>query len=196
MTTIHNTEQVILVTTKSYSSNCGEVRLYDKNDKGSWQLYFKTTTSIGKNGFTDNKQEGDQKTPTGKYTIGHAFGYKENPGTALKFKQATENDIWVDDPQSKFYNTWQSKSKWDKDWKSTEEMTHELYKYGFIINYNTKQTPGKGSAIFMHIKKLENDTTHGCIAMKESNLLKMMKWINPEKTPAIILTPESKLNKY
>lgn len=196
MTTIHNTEQVILVTTKSYSSNYGEIRLFDKTDNEKWQLFLKTTASIGKNGFTDNKQEGDQKTSTGKYTIGHAFGYKENPGTSLSFKQATENDIWVDDPQSKFYNTWQSKTKWDKDWKSAEEMTHELYKYGFIINYNTKQTPGKGSAIFVHIKRLENDTTHGCIAMKENNLLKMMKWINPEKTPVIILTPESELNKY
>src|SRR5690625_6153754 len=70
------------------------------------------------NGFTDMKKEGDQKSPTGKYTINSTFGYLGNPGTKLNFKNASMNDVWVDDPHSKFYNTWQQKNNL-KDRKST-----------------------------------------------------------------------------
>src|SRR5690625_6794893 len=81
------------------------------------------------------KKEGDQKSPTGKYTVNSTFGYLGNPGTKLNFKNASMNDVWVDDPHSKFYNTWQQKNNLNKDWLSEEEMTHRLYKYGIIINY-------------------------------------------------------------
>ncbi len=188
---INNSEQVILVTTKKYNTNHGQLRLFEKKDK--WKQILSTQIYIGKNGFTDIKVEGDQKTPTGKYTISHGFGYRENPGTKLDFKNASSNDVWVDDPSSKFYNTWQQKNNHNKDWNSAEEMTHVLYKYGIIINYNTEQIPGRGSAIFIHTAA---GYTNGCIGTKESDLIKIMKWINPDKNPLIIQTPQDKINNY
>lgn len=196
MNNLGNSQQVILVTTKGYGTYTGQVRTFEKDGNGKWNQKINTTAYIGKNGFADNKVEGDGKSPTGKYSIGHAFGYAGNPGTQLSFKNATADDVWVDDANSKFYNTWQSKSNTDKDWNSAEEMTHDLYKYGFTINYNTAQTPNKGSAIFMHVARPGTGYTTGCTAVNQGDLLQIMQWINPNKNPVIIQTPEAGLGNY
>ena len=51
------------------------------------------------------------------------------------------------------------------------------YNYILVVNYNSKKTPYKGSAIFIH---LTNDykPTAGCIALKEIDFLIMLKLIN------------------
>lgn len=189
----NSNKQVILVTTKGYNTHHARIQTFEKNSKDKWKRVHNYKGYIGKNGFTNNKREGDGKSPTGKYTIGDAFGYKGNPGTKLKFRHSTSNDVWVDDPKSKYYNTWQKKNRSGKDWNSAESMMHRLYTHGFIIDYNTSQTPYKGSAIFMHVGK---SYTAGCIATDQSNLINIMRWIDPKKNPVIIQTPESGLYKY
>lgn len=193
MKNLGNSKQVILVTTKGYNTSTGQIRTFEKDSNGKWNQVLSATAYIGKNGFADNKVEGDGKSPTGKYTLGHAFGYKGNPGTKLSFKHSTDKDVWVDDPNSKYYNTWQTIDKEDKDWNSAESMMHRLYTYGIVINYNTQQIPNKGSAIFMHVG---NSYTLGCTAMSQDVLIQIMKWLDPSKNPVIIQTPESQLDKY
>ena len=104
-----NNKQVILVTTKGYNTYHAKIQTFEKDSKGNWKRKLNVKGYIGKNGFAKSKREGDGKTPTGKYTIGTAFGQKGNPGTKLPYKRATSNDVWVDDPNSKYYNTWQEK---------------------------------------------------------------------------------------
>lgn len=193
MKKLGNSQQVILVTAQGYNTSSAQVKTFEKDNNGKWNQLLSATAFIGKNGFANNKVEGDGKTPTGKYSIGHAFGYQGNPGTKLSFKNATSNDVWVDDPNSQFYNTWQTKDNASKDWNSAEEMTHRLYSYGMTINYNTAQTPNKGSAIFMHVG---NSYTVGCTATNQGDLIKIMKWIDPSKHPVIIQTPEAELSNY
>ena len=196
MNHLGNSQQVILVTTKRMNSYNAGLRTFEKEADGQWKQLVNTKAYIGKNGFTDNKREGDMKTPTGKYTIGHAFGHARKPDTRLDFRYATANDVWVDDVHSKYYNSWQQRNRPNKDWKSAEAMNHELYKYAFTINYNTEQIPGAGSAIFMHLARPSTGYTAGCIATNESALLKILSWINPDKQPVIIQDAESHLNRY
>ena len=47
---------------------------------------------------------------------------------------------------------------------------YNLYKYSFVINYNTARTTGKGSAIFMHVG---NSYTVDCTAISEGELYKL-----------------------
>ena len=46
---------------------------------------------------------------------------------------------------------------------------------------------GKGSAIFMHIRKGPGVPTSGCIAMEEKDIKKILKWLKPEQNPAILI---------
>src|SRR5699024_7645545 len=131
---LNKNEQVILVSTKDYHINEGLLKLYEKKKK--WKLVLTTQSYIGKSGFTDMKKEGDQKRPTGKYTINSTFGYLGNPGTKLNFKNASMYDVWVDYPHSKFYNTWKQTNKLYTNLLSSEVITHRLSIYGNIFTYS------------------------------------------------------------
>ena len=190
--TVGSNKQLILVTTKGSNTSSAEIRTFEKNSKGKWVQKLSVKGFVGKKGIGKAK-EGDSKSPEGKFTIGTTFGQKGNPGTKMPFRKITSDDVWVDDPKSKLYNTWQSKKKTKGQWKSAENMNHRLYTYGFVINYNTKRIPYEGSAIFFHVG---NSYTLGCVATAETNVKSIMKWLDPAKKPVIIITPSEKLNTY
>lgn len=191
--TVGSNKQLILVTSNGYNTSSADIHTYEKNSKGQWVPVLTATGHIGKYGFTANMSEGGKKSPIGKYTIGTAFGRKANPGTKLPYRRITSDDVWVDDPTSSLYNTWQSRQKTKGKWKSAENMNIPAYTYGFVINYNTKRIPYKGSAIFFHIG---TSYTLGCTATSETNVVKILKWLDPKKKPVIIQTPIQELNKY
>ena len=190
--TVGSNKQLILVTTNGTTTSSAEIRTFEKDSKGKWIQKLSIKGFVGKTGVGKTK-EGESKTPVGKYTIGTAFGQKGNPGTKLPFRNITNDDVWVDDPKSKLYNTWQSKKKTKGQWKSAENMNHRLYTYGFVINYNTERTPGKGSAIFFHVG---DSYTLGCVATSEANVKSILKWLDPAKKPVIIITSTQDLKKY
>lgn len=182
---IGSASQVITVTSDSASSVQVTVQAFEKvNDK--WQEAYSMPGVIGSGGFTSDKIEGDKKAPVGIYTFGTAFGTASNPGTSMPYRQTTSNDYWVDDVNSPLYNTWQE-GPCDGRWQSAESLSHELYKYAIAINYNTEAIPGKGSCIFMHVWRRSTSGTAGCIAVSESNLVNLLKWLDPSKAPIIVL---------
>lgn len=193
LTTVGNNNQLILVTSNSVSDRNVVIQTFERNISGNWVRGLNTTGFVGKNGM-DKTKEGDKKTPTGKFTIGTTFGQVGNPGTNMPFRNITSDDVWVDDSNSLLYNTWQSKSKTKGQWNSAENMTHELYKYGFVINYNTEERiPYKGSAIFFHTG---TSYTTGCVATSEVNVVSILKWLDPIKNPVIIMTTKDRLSAY
>ncbi|WP_240335319.1 SH3 domain-containing protein [Paraliobacillus sediminis] len=191
--TVDKNKQLILVTTNGTNTSNATIQTFEKDGNGKWQPVLNVSGHVGKNGLASNKVEGDKRAPIGKYTIGTAFGTKGNPGTKLPFRNITDDDVWVDDSDSSLYNTWQSKSKTQGQWNSAENMKIGAYANGFVINYNTQRTPGKGSAIFFHIG---NSYTLGCTATSEANVVKIMKWLDPSKNPVIIQTPTENISNY
>ena len=68
---------------------------------------FKFKCSIGKNGKTSKKIEGDNKTPKGFYALGPLYYRKDRLpklSTKLKKIEILKNFGWCDDVKSKFYN--------------------------------------------------------------------------------------------
>ena len=147
-------------------------------------LYFynyKIKCSIGKNGLTNNKCEGDQKTPKGKFKFTILFYRKDrvpNFQCKIKSKSIKKNMGWCDDPNSKFYN---KLIKIKKNLKiSHEKLYRKDHKYDFfiLIKYNYKNPIKlKGSAIFLHLTK-NYLPTKGCIALCEKDFLILAKLIN------------------
>lgn len=144
---------------------------------------------IGRNGFVcaGEKSEGDGCTPTGVYRLGLVFGSEPSAVTAMPYRQALDDDFWVDDPTSPAYN------RWVKDVPpgvSCERLLQAdgLYKYAIVVEYNTGPViAGKGSAIFVHLWRAEGEPTAGCVAMAEADLLRLLSWLDPDKKPLIIL---------
>jgi len=139
---------------------------------------FKFRCSIGQKGFAKKKIEGDKKTPIGFFSIGNLYfrnDKEKKPFTKLKCIKIKKNMGWCDDTYNKNYN---------KLIKISNKIKHEkLYrkddKYNFLIPifYNTKKiVPNKGSAIFIHLTK-NYKSTLGCIALKKSDFLILLKLI-------------------
>ena len=189
--TLGNAQQVILVTADNYDTKSAKIQTFEKVD-GKWKQVLTANGVLGQKGFALSKKEGDMESPTGKYTIGTAFGRYENPGTKLPYRKITANDVWVDDSKSSLYNTWQQKPA-NGRWTSAENMDIPAYDYGFVINYNESRKPGKGSAIFFHVG---TNYTAGCTATSKEQVVSILKWLNPEKNPVIIQSPVSELDKY
>ncbi|HET7627299.1 MAG TPA: SH3 domain-containing protein [Bacillales bacterium] len=190
---VDGNRQLILVTTNGSHTSQAKIRTFEKDAKGKWHIVLNTSGYIGKYGFTGHKREGDKKSPIGKFAIGTAFGRSGNPGTKLPFRNITSDDVWVDDSKSPLYNTWQSKSKTKGQWDSAENMNIPEYTYGFVIRYNTSRVPYKGSAIFFHIN---NSYTLGCTATSRSNVVKILRWLDPAQHPVIIQTPVQALDQF
>jgi L,D-peptidoglycan transpeptidase YkuD (ErfK/YbiS/YcfS/YnhG family) len=148
--------------------------------KQSLQLdVFNFKCSIGKNGLSKNKIEGDLKTPIGVFSLENLY-YRsdrvDKPITNLKCIKIDKNMGWCDDPLYK--------EKYNKLIKVNKKIKHEkLYrrdhKYDLLIpiKYNFANTiPGKGSCIFIHLTK-NYVPTAGCIALKKKDMLILLKLI-------------------
>ena len=140
-------------------------------------FYFKC--SIGKNGLSKKKVEGDKKTPKGTFGIEHLYYRKDRielPKTYLKIIQIKPYMGWSDDVNFR--------NKYNKLIKINKNIHHEKlfrndYKYDLLIpikyNFN-KSIPGKGSCIFIHLTNNYKPTA-GCIAVQKKDFLIMIKLI-------------------
>ena len=148
---------------------------------------FSFKCCIGKNGITNNKIEGDKKTPKGLFSLGNVYYRKDKnikPITKLNSISINKKMGWCNDVGNNKYNKLIKINKKIKH----EKMFRKDYKYDYVIpiNYNTKNIKiGKGSAIFIHISKNYKKTA-GCIALKKKDLLILLKIIN-RKTKIKIL---------
>jgi L,D-peptidoglycan transpeptidase YkuD (ErfK/YbiS/YcfS/YnhG family) len=191
---IGESEQLIFATNRDSSSVLVTVHAVERNN-GVWHLVFPAFTgSIGEMGFAgiDDKREGDGKSPSGIFPLGIAFGYDPSVVTKMPYRQATDDDFWVDDVNSEDYNKW---VEGDPNAASWEKMKRDddQYKYGVVIEYNMHPiVKGKGSAIFLHVWK-DGDSTLGCVSMSEEMILKILGWLDPAKKPLIVMGTESEL---
>ena len=141
---------------------------------------FNFQCSIGKNGLSRRKIEGDKKTPIGSFKIEHLYYRKDRinlPKTKLRCVQIETKMGWCNDVSNlKKYN---KLINIDKNIRH-EKLFRRDYKYNLLIpikyNFN-KIISGKGSCIFIHLTKNYKPTA-GCIALREKDFLILIKLIN------------------
>ena len=142
---------------------------------------FSFKCCIGKNKTTNNKIEGDKKTPKGLFSLGNVYYRKDRnfkPITKLNCISINKKMGWCNDVENNKYNKLIKINKKIKH----EKMFRNDYKYDYVIsiNYNTKNIKiGKGSAIFIHLTK-KYKATAGCIALQKKDFLILLKLINKE----------------
>jgi len=155
------------------------MHIFIKNKK-LFLNHYKIKCSIGKRGIKVKKSEGDQITPKGKFKI-ISFLYRKDRIPNIKSriikKPIKKNMGWCDDPNSKYYNKlikFPFKHSAEKLYR--KDATYDLI---LALNYNLNPiVRGKGSAIFIHVAKKNYKKTLGCIAVRKSDLKKIVKEIN------------------
>ena len=135
---------------------------------------------VGRGGVAKKggKREGDGKTPSGTYKLRGGFGKYKNPGVRFSWFKTDSRDRWVDDSNSKYYNL-HKRAPANGRWNSAEKLRAMVpaYNYVQVIGYNEKRTPGRGSAIFLHVDT--GRATAGCVSIKQKSLLKILRWEKP-----------------
>ena len=198
---IPDTKQLLVVTTKNWSTSNGTLQRFEK-EGSSWQKVGKAISiKLGRNGLgwgiglhttpknaKTIKKEGDGKAPAGLFSLKQAFGYVPFK-VDYPYEVYTETDHCVDDINSKLYNKIVDSRKVNIDYKSKEHMKFpkDYYKYGIVVNHNhideEGAKKGAGSCIFIHIKKVP---TAGCTVMNENEMKEIIRWLDPKGEPLLV----------
>ncbi|MEV7224179.1 L,D-transpeptidase family protein [Streptomyces sp. NPDC093681] len=188
---VGNATQVITVEARgSYAT----VTAWAKGSAG-WKAQFSTASGrVGSNGVTNGatRRQGTWTTPTGTYTITEGFGV-EASGTSMPYHVVTDDDWWVEDPESKFYNSMHSAQGADfpltesGDRGSEHLIDHPTqYAEALVINFNRwPATPGRGAGIFLHVNG--SGATAGCVSVPRATMDRFMNWIEPSAHPRIAI---------
>jgi L,D-peptidoglycan transpeptidase YkuD (ErfK/YbiS/YcfS/YnhG family) len=194
LASVGNAQQVVIVTSSGWSTDIATLQTFQK-DAAGWHAVFPAMAAhIGRAGFSADKHEGDLKTPAGSYGFGTMFGQRASPGVKFPYRVADSQSVWVDDPSSGFYNTWQENAALSGEHLAAAGFSTS-YAYAVDIAYNTNPVvPGKGSAIFLHVTT--GGGTAGCVSIAQSNLLEILRWLDPSRSPIIVMGPTSVIRQY
>jgi D-alanyl-D-alanine dipeptidase len=153
----------------------------------AWGVGFDGVSSEG-----PHKREGDGKAPAGVFPLDTVFGFAPRDSmqaVRLPYAQLLPTTDCVDDTTSSHYNTVVDRASVPRvDWNSAEHMRQVAqYKIGVIVGYNAMPpVKGRGSCIFLHIWAGPESHTAGCTALDESELRRVIMWLDPEKRPAFV----------
>jgi len=203
---IDRSEQLVVVTTPSWSSTTGSMQRFERARPTSewraidqplpivvgrtgiaWGVGFDEVSSEG-----PHKHEGDGKSPAGIFPLDTVFGFAPPDSTQaarLPYVQLMSTTDCVDDTTSSHYNTVIDRSSVPRvDWTSAEHMRQVgQYEVGVIVGYNAMPpAKGRGSCIFLHIWAGPQSHTAGCTAFDEAKLRELIKWLDPKKRPLLV----------
>ncbi len=210
--------QAIIGNAATWDSSQVQISLLEKRN-GQWTLVKGPFPGrLGKSGLVwgyglsappkgqKGKQEGDLRSPAGVFALGGIFGTVATPEKhgSLTYRKVTPNDLWVEDPSSRYYNQHlvlpkPASTKWELEQQmKLNDYAHSLK---LFIRHNAPGDPGRpiakaGSSIFFHIWRNNGGApTAGCTTMSETNLRALIKWIDPAKKPVYILLPQKEYLK-
>lgn len=135
--------------------------------------------ALGRGGVTDDKREGDGASPVGTHHIVGMFYRPDRLHAPNDWAIPLRlGDLWSDDAAEHSYNSLV---------RAPYGHSHEalrradpLYDLILITDWNYPvATPGKGSAIFMHIWRKPRHPTEGCVAMDRRDLIWIAERLRP-----------------
>jgi len=188
--TVISGDQLLVAVAESAETSQIKLYLLARTSHG-WELRTGPLPGIiGRNGFAPygEKREGDGRAPTGLFPLEFAFGYDPSIDSLMPYRQATENDLWVDDVQSSDYNTWVKRGESSATSYEVMKLADNRYRHGLVVGYNRNPIiKGAGSGIFVHAWLEDGYTTSGCVAFDDAELVKLLAWLDPAQKPQILM---------
>jgi L,D-peptidoglycan transpeptidase YkuD (ErfK/YbiS/YcfS/YnhG family) len=137
--------------------------------------------ALGRAGLTKNKQEGDGKTPIGRFKLRRIWYRPDRiipPQSTLPIVQISQKSGWCDDDTSSLYNrpimrpcAARHELLWRRD---------RLYDVFFELGINdAPPEKGRGSALFLHLEKNNFQPTLGCIAVSHASMSFLLRHAGP-----------------
>jgi L,D-peptidoglycan transpeptidase YkuD (ErfK/YbiS/YcfS/YnhG family) len=205
---VGSAQQVIVVEAPRWSATEGTLTAYELVGT-EWMVIQPTVRAqLGYGGMVrgDRRRQGTGTTPTGVYDILSGFGRKKNPGTQLTYTAVDRDDVWPYNPRvPSTYNVFQDAPRKWKSYGGYVEYLWDLgmqYNYVAVLDYNLPSGPirtdkrgirrsttppntSRGGGIFLHVDN--GRKTAGCIAVKEPVMRDLMRWLDPQKDPVMVI---------
>ncbi len=143
--------------------------------------------ALGRAGIRANKREGDGGTPAGQFRPVRLWWRADRlsrPPTRLPVRRIRPGDAWCEDPADRRYNRPFRRSANEPGDRLLRD--DRLYDIIVEIDHNTRpRIAGRGSAVFIHIAWPGLAPTAGCIALKQHDLLTVLRLLS-QKTRIIV----------
>lgn len=176
--------QVVTVDAPNPGSSTATVRAWNRAGNGWSPATGAIPAMVGSQGI-GQASEWNSRTPAGAYTLTQAFGRQANPGTRLPYFQTGTWDWWNSNVNSPGYNTHVIQPGSPGGDSENLFNAGPIYDYAVNIDYNTARVPGAGSAFFLHVSN--GQPTAGCVAIPVGDLTTIMRWLDPNQQPAIVI---------
>ncbi|MFE0098401.1 L,D-transpeptidase, partial [Streptomyces sp. NPDC059015] len=181
------------VITVKASGSYATVTAWSKEASG-WKAVLSDSGRVGSNGVVDGatRKQSTYTTPSGTYTITEGFGV-ESSGTAMPYTKVDSSHWWVQDPESRFYNSMHTEEGADFPLTESGERGSEhlvnypiQYAKALVIDFNRRPAvPGRGAGIFLHVNG--SGATAGCVSVPRAAMDRIMGWIEPSAHPRIAI---------
>jgi len=132
---------------------------------------------LGRTGVKALKREGDMATPRGRFRLRSVFYNPERslrPGTQLALRPLRKIDGWCDCPHDRNYNRRISlpyRASAERLWREDN-----LYDLVVVLGHNdAPRIRNRGSAVFMHVARPGFLATEGCVALRASDLRRVLR---------------------
>ena len=134
------------------------------------------TCSLGRNGLTWAKREGDGMTPRGDFALRSGFIRRDRlspPMNRLGLRPSRADLGWSDDSAAANYN---------RPLRLPTAERHEalmradaLYDVVIVLDYNIRpRIRSRGSAIFFHLVEGQGNPTQGCVAISRADMRRLL----------------------
>jgi L,D-peptidoglycan transpeptidase YkuD (ErfK/YbiS/YcfS/YnhG family) len=193
------TRQLIVVTTNGWGTSYGTLSLYGRGALGPWHKIGHVPARLGANGLVRAalRHQDTDTTPAGIFFITSGFGRLANPGTRLAYHRLTNDDWWVEDRLSPYYNQMRRASQGGfalttRGPRSSEHLAAmgTQYDYVAVIDFNRPHpVVGRGAGIFLHVNG--RGATAGCVSVPLSTMRAILRWLDPAQRPVIVIGPSS-----
>ncbi|MFW0796151.1 L,D-transpeptidase family protein [Gordonia sp. CPCC 205515] len=180
-----DTSQMIVVTAPKASDTTATLTAFERGADGTWKPVIGPTKAfLGSQGMGEPK-DNVPRTPQGTFALDKAFGRLANPGTKMPYTKVDRQDWWDSNMKSPTYNTMVRQPKSPGGDSENLYDSGPVYDYAVNIAHNPQRTPGKASAMFLHVTN--NQPTLGCVAIDKESMRKVLVWLDPAKHPKITI---------
>lgn len=180
-----DTSQMIVVTAPKATDTTATLTAFERGSDGSWKPVIGPTKAfLGSQGMGEPK-DNVPRTPQGTFALDKAFGRLANPGTKMPYTKVDRQDWWDSNMRSPTYNTLVRQPKSPGGDSENLYDSGPVYDYAVNIAHNPQRTPGKASAMFLHVTN--NQPTQGCVAIDKESMRKVLVWLDPAKHPKITI---------
>jgi L,D-peptidoglycan transpeptidase YkuD (ErfK/YbiS/YcfS/YnhG family) len=136
---------------------------------------------LGRAGIRADKREGDGATPRGRFRLVRLWWRADRlmrPRTLLPVRRIRRDLAWSENPRDRHYNQPFHRSAnepGDCLWRDDS-----LYDLVIELDHNTRpRIAGRGSAIFLHVARLDRSPTAGCVALAAGDLHRLLARLGP-----------------